>query len=339
MKFRVLPLELPLKKPFQISHLRMEKAKNLLVILEEGPFVGYGEAVPMPFYGEDAPRAASEINQVLGQLEGLGTMDLPWLQAWLKELGRKGLLACSLAALEMALLDFLAKRRGQALWELLEVPPPGRRASFRTLSLSEEAESHELLDAKAKGPVKLKLGGVRDDEFLDLLAQNPRTNFALDMNCGWSFDRLERESARLRRANLLFIEDPCPAEELARHKDRLKEILAVPWFADEHFHPGRSETHKNAGGINFKFSKLGGYLNSVTEIQTARARGQKTLNGCFLQSSLSVAFAFHLAGIFDHLDLDGASFLAWDPFANLRFELGEIWLEGNQPGIGVQHVA
>jgi len=57
--------------------------------------------------------------------------------------------------------------------------------------------------------------------------------------------------------------------------------------------------------------------------------------GCMVETSLGIAAAAHISGLFDLVDLDGAALLADDPFRGPRFDRGRIRLpEG--PGLGVE---
>jgi L-Ala-D/L-Glu epimerase len=53
-----------------------------------------------------------------------------------------------------------------------------------------------------------------------------------------------------------------------------------------------------------------------------------------VETSLGIAAAAHISGLFDYLDLDGAMLLADDPFSGLAYEDGRILLS-DAPGLGV----
>jgi len=53
-----------------------------------------------------------------------------------------------------------------------------------------------------------------------------------------------------------------------------------------------------------------------------------------VESSLGVAAGLQLAGLADHVDLDGALLLARDPFTGIRVD-GDVLTAGEDPGLGV----
>ena len=70
-------------------------------------------------------------------------------------------------------------------------------------------------------------------------------------------------------------------------------------------------------------------------VHTARAHGMKLMLGCMVETSLGIAAAAHVSGLFDFVDLDGAMLLADDPFAGLVYDDSRILLP-DAPGLGVE---
>jgi L-alanine-DL-glutamate epimerase-like enolase superfamily enzyme len=54
-----------------------------------------------------------------------------------------------------------------------------------------------------------------------------------------------------------------------------------------------------------------------------------------VESSLGIAAALQLAGLADHVDLDGALLLARDPYAGMTVE-GDRLTASDEPGLGVR---
>jgi L-alanine-DL-glutamate epimerase-like enolase superfamily enzyme len=88
-------------------------------------------------------------------------------------------------------------------------------------------------------------------------------------------------------------------------------------------------------GVNVKLAKCGGIRRALEMIHTARAHGMLVMLGCMVETSLGIAAAAHVSGLFDFVDLDGAMLLADDPFAGLVYDDGRILLP-NSPGLGVE---
>ena len=70
-------------------------------------------------------------------------------------------------------------------------------------------------------------------------------------------------------------------------------------------------------------------------IHAARTVELDVLLGCFVESSLGITAASHLAPLARWIDLDGAALLAFDPFEGARVTDGVLHpTEG--PGLGVR---
>ena len=54
-----------------------------------------------------------------------------------------------------------------------------------------------------------------------------------------------------------------------------------------------------------------------------------------VESSLGIAAALQLAGLAEHVDLDGALLLANDPFMGITVR-GDVLTASEEPGLGVQ---
>jgi len=84
-----------------------------------------------------------------------------------------------------------------------------------------------------------------------------------------------------------------------------------------------------------KLSKVGGIASAFALISACTGRGLRVLLGCMVESSLGIAAGLQLAGLADHVDLDGALLLADDPFTGISVE-GDLLTASDEPGLGVR---
>lgn len=159
------------------------------------------------------------------------------------------------------------------------------------------------------------------------------------MNRGWTLEELATHRDRLAHESILFVEEPVAVSsiDMARKIADLK--LEVPVFLDESI-TSEAELHRYLpfiDGVNIKIIKMGGLLKSLSLIDSVEGQLDLLL-GCFLESSLSIAYAFQISAKFKYADLDGASFIGNDHFTGLRFNDGQIGLPDDYYGLGVQYV-
>jgi L-alanine-DL-glutamate epimerase-like enolase superfamily enzyme len=88
-------------------------------------------------------------------------------------------------------------------------------------------------------------------------------------------------------------------------------------------------------GVVVKLSKAGGIASAFALVSACTGRGLRVLLGCMVESSLGIAAGLQLAGLADHVDLDGALLLADDPFTGIAVE-GDLLTASNEPGLGVR---
>ena len=71
-------------------------------------------------------------------------------------------------------------------------------------------------------------------------------------------------------------------------------------------------------------------------IHAARAFGLGVMLGCMVESGLGIAAGAAMAGLCDHVDLDGNLLLVEDPWPGVELADG-VQLPSNAPGLGVRH--
>lgn len=304
---------LPLRAPFRISRGVKTHAEVVVVELSDGARVGRGECVPYARYDETPGKVMAALR---GDPEAL-------LDALPPGAARN--------ALDCAYWDLLAKREGEAVFDMLGRMPPEPVPSAVTISLDAPGGMAEAAAAVADAPLlKVKLSADKPAERLLAVAEAaPHARLIVDPNEGWTPEILQAMAEPIGRCNVVLVEQPLPADDDAA-LDGLR--YPAPICADESVHT-RADLDAVAGryqAVNVKLDKAGGLTEAVALANAARARGLTLMVGCMVASSLAIAPALALAGEADFVDLDGPWWLSKDRPGGCRFERGV--LHPPQPG-------
>lgn len=297
--------------------------------LEEDGLAGRGEAAPSSYYGQDAAGVAAA-------LRGVEVSD-PWdIEGTLRE--NAGLPSSALAALDAALHDLAAKRLGVPLHRLLGLARPATTSAY-TLGIADPettvAEARRLHEFPI---LKMKVGGHEDLETVRAVAGFAGAELWVDANEAFSPEEAPEVARELRGIGVRLIEQPVPASAGPEALRPVTEAAhPVPVIADESAVTARDVPRLagRASGVNVKLAKCGGVRRALAMLHTARAHGMLAMLGCMVETSLGIAAAAHISGLFDFADLDGAMLLADDPFAGVGYEDGRILLPA-EPGLGVR---
>lgn len=82
--------------------------------------------------------------------------------------------------------------------------------------------------------------------------------------------------------------------------------------------------------------KTGGVTTAKSALEAARAQGLKTMIGCMIESSVLISAAAHLAGLADHLDLDGNLLIDNDPYRGVACDRGRLGFDASPYTTGIQ---
>lgn len=325
-------LTLVLRHPFRLSYGVSETRQTYWLRLGED--VGWGEATLPPYYGVDLSVCEAYWAQRAGADRNL-PRSLEEVLAWVGETGP----APARCALEMAVLDYLARQAGQPLYRWLGLPAPPRLPTSVTIAIDTPDAMAEMARRMQAYPVlKLKLGGAEDLERLARVrAARPDAEIRVDANAGWTLDEAQAYLPRLEALGIAMIEQPLPKSAVVE-MGQLQSMTHIPIVADESLQTFADvEALAAAGvqGINVKLMKTGGLLNALQIIRRARELGLKILLGCMIETSLGTTAMAHLAALADWLDLDAPLLIANDPFEGLTYDAeGRIQVP-ERPGIGV----
>jgi len=294
-----------------------------------------GEAAPIPRYKEDAVAARSAIEGLRPWLEEAD----PWRFARIeRELARKlpGQYAAR-AAVDIALLDWVAQKLGVPLYRYLGLDPADAPLTTFSIGIDKpEVIRQKVREAEPFPILKIKVGLDVDEETIAAVRSVTSKPLRVDVNEGW---RDKEEAVRkinwLESQGVELVEQPMPAEMLEETR-WVRSRIHLPLIADEACRrpediPRLAECFD---GVNVKLMKCGGIQPALRMIEVARAHGLKVMLGCMIESSIGITAAAHLAPLVDYADLDGHLLIANDPYEGVCVEGGRLILPA-RPGLGL----
>jgi L-Ala-D/L-Glu epimerase len=302
----------PIRGVFRISRGEKTTAQVVTVTVSQDGVVGRGECVPYARYGESARSVVGQIEQVREPVES--GMGIDELQSALPAGAARNALDC-------ALWDLAARTAGKSIADLaglLSALKPVVTAYTLSLDTPERMGAAALLHAHL--PIlKLKLGGSGDLERVRAVgAAAPSARLIVDANESWTPEQLRRFTPVLRDMGVELIEQPLPATD-----DGFLTSFdsPVPLAADESCRD-LATLEKVVGKYaiaNIKLDKTGGLTEALRLETAARSAGLKTMTGCMVATSLSMAPGVVLAQRTDFVHLDGPLLLAGDRSPALRY--------------------
>jgi L-alanine-DL-glutamate epimerase-like enolase superfamily enzyme len=213
-----------------------------------------------------------------------------WELMWRRLLyvGRGGLASFAIAALDIALWDLRGLRTGQPLYALiggssLALPAYGSGVDLPKPMDALLRQVEGFLERGFRG-VKVKVGRpeAREDEQRVAAVRRLIGNeidLMLDANMAWSYPEARERGVRLTPHRLLWLEEPCPPEDVGAHA-RLATELGVPIAVGESLHaPAEFERYvaeRAVGVVQIDPVTNGGITASVRALALADAAGLPT---------------------------------------------------------------
>ncbi|MFD7702417.1 enolase C-terminal domain-like protein [Streptomyces caelestis] len=309
-----------LERPFRISHMTIATVDRVRLRLIGccGQLRGEGEIAADLGYGQDGPAIAAEARLLAGELTRASGTETPDRLGELLAGAASAFSAPARMLVEMAFLDRAARTAGLPVWRLLDLPEPGPVRLMHTVPIGEEVP-----DAR---PVKIKLGGPRDQEVLRGLVgvDGP---VVLDVNRGWGRADWEELRPLVQQVAPTVLEDPVSDDALL---PQVRAALPGTTVLLDEGIDSRAAVERaalTADGANIKLMRFGGLLPGLDALHHLAAQGTARMLGCFLEPPRSIAYAAQLAGLCDWTDLDGHFWLCDDPPV-----LG-YHLDSSRPGI------
>ncbi len=273
-------VRLPLIRPFRTSSSRKAHIDHILVRVDAGGVVGWGEcACPAdPYYGPETSETCWHILKdflapaVIGR-EWSSIEDLVGFYSRVKGNG------FARAGLEMGCWDALGKATGTPVVDMIGGTNP---TIVSGVSLGIEDDVPTLLRLVGRyldegyRRVKLKIAPGWDVEVVrQVRAAFPTAPLQVDANSAYTLDDIEHLK-RLDDFDLVLIEQPLAHDDIIDHA-RLQSAIRTPICLDESIHSAADARKAIDLGacraINVKVSRLGGLLEAKRVHDTCLDRG------------------------------------------------------------------
>ena len=333
MKITFSRFDLRLKHTFTISRGGRDVSPVVIVELEHGGIVGYGEAAPSARYGE-SPDSVSGFLAALNLTAFKTPFELESILTYVEKAAPGN--TAAKASVDLALHDWIGKKLGLPLyryWGLEGGKTP--RTSFTIGIDSPKVIEQKVREAELYPILKIKLGGDNDEEIIRTIRGVTKKTLRVDANEGWKKREVAVERIKwLEQEGVEFVEQPMPAADLAGTA-WVRERVNLPLMADENS-LRLQDVPKLQGafdGINIKLMKCTGLREAQRMIGTARACSMKVMLGCMIESSVAISAAAQLAPLVEYADLDGNVLINNDPFDGVRSLDGVLRLT-DRPGHG-----
>lgn len=299
----LLLIRLQLVMPFRTSFGTETAKECLLVRLETGGVVGWGECVagPDPGYSEEFNEGAWAVlrDHLLPRLLGRDLEPEGVAPALAGVRGNR----MAKAAVEMAVLDAHARRRGVSVREELGGTAPEVPVG---VSLGITDTTGELLEAVQRNVaagyrrIKLKIAPGFDVERVGAVrAAFPDIRLSVDANAAYTPEDADL-LAQLDAFDLLMLEQPLSHEDLVEHA-ALQSRISTPICLDESIRSADDARAALALGacriINIKPGRVGGLLEARMIHDVALQAGVPVWCGGMLETGLGRAANLALASL------------------------------------------
>ncbi|MDJ0676894.1 MAG: dipeptide epimerase [Calothrix sp. MO_167.B42] len=333
--------------PLTISRGTTTHTENIWVKIQADGIEGWGEASPFGIgnHRQSTPIIKDGLQQVIPKLQPFHPLQRQQIE---EVLISAKVPTAAIAAVDLALYDWLGKRVGLPLWQMWGLDRNAIAPISVTIGINtpEGARDRvrnwlEFVDVKI---LKVKLGSpdgiAADRRMLQAVREAaPTLELYVDANGGWNVENAIAMCNWLADLGIKYVEQPLVRGE-EQHLKSVQQSSPLPIFVDEScFHSRDIPLLANCiDGVNIKLMKSGGLTEAIRMVHTARAHGLQVMFGCYSNSTLANTAAAQLAPLADYLDLDSHLNLIDDPFMGATLEQGRL-LPNNLPGLGVQQRA
>lgn len=309
---------LQLREPLHISGYTFTDVPVLDVTLTAEGRVGRGESAGVYYMNDRPAHMLATLENVRPQIEaGLSRQDL-----------RELLPACGARnAVDCALWELDALRRGCAVWQLAGMTAPRPRVSTMTLGAdTPERMAAGALAYRGAKALKLKLTG---EDLLDIArvhavrAARPDVWMSVDANQGYTPASIERLLPVLVDADVRLLEQP-----FARGREADMQGIDFPLETAADESCLNLDEIEDVRGlfdvVNIKLDKCGGLTEGLMMAARARQLGMKVMVGNMAGTGIAMAPAFVLGQLCDVVDLDGPLFIRNDCHPSVIYQGGNI---------------
>ena len=208
------------------------------------------------------------------------------------------------AALDMAFVMLLAKKKKQTLCEFFAIQDKSAIQTDITISLNEKAKMlQDAKDALREGMdiLKVKLGSdiPHAIEITKILSHElPHAKLLIDANQAWSLDDSLAYLDATKECSIELLEQPVAARELEALKI-ITQKSSVPILSDESVFTLEDAQKVVAMGaadmINIKLMKCGGVTKAMEILEYAREEGISCMLGSMIEGPYSINITLYLA--------------------------------------------
>ena len=236
----------PIEPSGDAGHGLLDHEELILVEVAADGLVGHGYAYTI---GRGGRAVLALVEHDLAPLvvgQDAGDVERLWERMWrgLLYVGRGGLLAFAIAAIDIALWDLRGLRLGQPLWKVVggsfrSIPAYGSGVDLPKPLDGLLRQVDGFLERGFPG-VKVKVGrpDPADDEARVAAVRaliGDETDLMIDANMGWSPEQALERGRRLASYRPRWLEEPSPPEAVEGHA-RLTRALPMPIAVGESLH-------------------------------------------------------------------------------------------------------
>jgi L-alanine-DL-glutamate epimerase-like enolase superfamily enzyme len=326
---------LPFQYPFTISHGRTKTHQPALVVaLQLGNFIGYGEAPAIVYYKTTVEQMIADLESKKALVEKFALTEPERYWHYLHHLFPDNpFLVC---ALDMACWDLFGKMKGKPLYELWSTEWKNTPVTDYTIGIDTIDKMVAKMKAKPWPVYKIKLGTTEDIAIVKALREHTNATLRVDANAGWELEEALEKIPQLAELGIEFIEQPLAKDNWEGMKV-LFDRSPLPLYADEScvFEADVKKCHGHFHGINIKLTKCSGITPAQRMIKEARELGMQVMMGSMNESTIGSAAIANFLPQLDHVDMDGPLLLSEDLATGIHFDNGNVSLTG-QPGLGIK---
>ena len=338
MNLHYKKIELPFEYPFTISGGRTKTHQpSLIVALQLGNLVGYGEAPAISYYNITVEQMIADIESKKKMIEKFAFTEPERYWHYLHHLiPQNPFLVC---ALDMAAWDLFGKMHNQPLYKLWNTEFKNIPLTDYTIGIDTIEKMIEKMTRKPWPVYKIKLGTVDDIKIIKALREHTDALFRVDANAGWNLDEALEKILVLKTLGVELIEQPLAKDNWDEEKI-LYERSFLPLFADEScvFENDVEKCGNCFHGINIKLTKCGGITPALRMIKKARTLNLQVMMGSMNECTVGSAAIAHFLPQLDFVDMDGPLLLREDIAAGLQYDKGLVAIS-NEPGLGIRMIS
>jgi len=285
-----------------------ERVGSILLLEEDGGWVGRGETAPWPGFGlETHASSVAALRGAASRLIGLPPEAYLEAAADLTKLAPVAASPCARYAIDLALHDLAAQHANLSVARLLGGPGTlaevSVNAAIPRLSAEQAGRMTAAAVASGVGTIKVKVGGGPLEEDIARVravrdAAGPAIRVRVDANQAWSEREAIRALAALCIYDIEFCEQPVPAEAI-EVLARVRAATDVRIAADEAVRDLATARRILASGaadiLIVKPMALGGLHAASAVAAYAEEFGAALVVTSLLESDIGRAGALHLA--------------------------------------------